>query len=150
VHTAGSTDGVLVVLGPAAAAMRRRLGPLAWCALEALHERASVTEHGLIAAVSVSALADELGVAKNTAHRAVKTLRGAGLLEHAQARAPAGRFDISSYSLATPDDVLTRCPLQPSPSARSARGSRSGAGRRAVAAPAVGGFDEQLALLPLA
>jgi hypothetical protein len=147
VDIAGSTDDRLVVLGPAAAATRRRLGPLAWCALEALHQRAALTDSGWIADVSVQILAIELGVAKNTAHRALKTLRGAGLLEHTQTRAAAGRFDTSAYRLATADDVLSRHTLK-SPGRSSSR-SRSGAGRRLVAA-AAGGSVEQLALLPLA
>ena len=95
-------------------------------------------------------LAVELGVAKNTAHRAIKTLRGAGLLEHDQARAAAGRFDTSAYRLAVP----TTCSPVP---------ARPVCGRPVVASRAVGrrppgrggsvragGFDEQLALLPLA
>jgi hypothetical protein len=139
-----------VVLGPAAPAMRRRLGPLAWCALEALHQRATQTGSALIADVSVNALSRELGVAKNTAHRALKALRSAGLLRHDQARGVAGRFDTSRYRLTVPTDVLARRPLPPE-TARPLRGaSRSDAGRPVVAASPVGRpVAEQLALLPL-
>jgi DNA-binding IclR family transcriptional regulator len=144
-----TTDHVSVVLGPAAPAMRRRLGPLAWCALEALHELATVTDDGLIAEVSLETLAVELGVAKNTAHRALKALRGAGLIEHDQARAAAGLFDTSRYCLAVAADVLARLPVaQPATAAPSRRRVRSAAGRRAAVASDAGGFVEQLVLLP--
>ena len=77
------------------AQLRRRLGPVAWCALECLLER---SRNG-IAEVSVRALSVELGVAKNTAHRAVTALRPAGLIDHVQGRRADGRFQPGRYRL---------------------------------------------------
>jgi IclR-like helix-turn-helix domain-containing protein len=147
--TTRSTPGLTVVLGAGAPALRRRLGPLAWCALEALHQLATLTDDALIADVSLQTLAVELGVAKNTAHRALKTLRGAGLIEHDQARAAAGLFDTSRYRLDVADDVLTHLPLaQPATATSSRRRVRSATSRRAAVAADAGGFVEQLVLLP--
>jgi hypothetical protein len=140
-------DGI-VVLGPASPSLRRRVGPLAWCALEALHQRAVPVGGALIAEMSQNALARELGVAKNTAHRALKTLRSAGLLEHDQARGAAGRFDGSRYRLTVSQDVIARRPHQPGPARASRRRSGSDARRGVVAAPDAGEFGEQLVLLP--
>jgi hypothetical protein len=138
-----------VTLGSAAPALRRRLGPLAWCALEALYERTHLSDGELITDSSLLVLAGELGVAKNTAHRAVKTLRGARVVELDQTRNPRGRFGATTYRLTVPDDVLRR-QLPPTPAvARPPRGARRVGGRRPVVAPAVAGFAEQLALLPL-
>lgn len=79
-----------------AAALRRDLGPTAWCALECLLER---TDGGAIAVVSVRSLAADLGVAKNTAHRALAALVRAGIAEAVQERATDGRFRPGGYRL---------------------------------------------------
>jgi hypothetical protein len=91
-----------------------------------------------------------MGVAKNTAQRALLGLRRARLVAFAQPRDSSGRFDNSSYRLNIPDDVLTRQPVPRRRVARSLPGPTSGRRRRAVAASPVGGFAEQLVLLPLA
>lgn len=78
-----------------ARSLRRALGPLAWCALEALTERAD----GPIVGASVRSLAAELGVAKNTAHRALSALTRAGLIAPIQDRAANGRFSAGRYRL---------------------------------------------------
>ena len=96
-------------------------------------------------------LAVELGVAKNTAHRALKTLRGAGLLEHTQARAAAGRFDTSAYRLAVPDDVLTRSlrSISGRPAGRRvARGRPPAAGSRSRPMPAASTSSSSSSLSP--
>ena len=102
--------------------LRRRLGPLAWCALECLLERSS----GGVAQVSVRALAGELGVAKNTAHRAVAALRRAGLIDHVQGRRADGRFQPGRYRLSpgisatdVPSTALVRAPRHAPPPASS-------------------------------
>jgi predicted DNA-binding transcriptional regulator YafY len=61
-----------------------------------------------VADVSVRSLAVELGVAKNTALRAIKTLRAAGVVEHRQRRDGGGRYDASAYRLMLPTDVFSR------------------------------------------
>ena len=58
--------------GERAAALRRELGPVAWCALECLVER---SDDGRTVAASVRARRRRLGVAKNTAHRALRDAR---------------------------------------------------------------------------
>ena len=90
--------------GPRVDEMRRRVGPVAWCALEVLADRP--TAGGLVEA-SVRAVADELGVAKNTAHRAIAALGRAGLVEAVQARGADGRFASGRYRLHL-DDLTTR------------------------------------------
>jgi DNA-binding MarR family transcriptional regulator len=141
-------DGI-VVLGPASPSVRRRVGPLAWCALEALYQRAELIGDVLLAEISQSALARELGVAKNTAHRALKTLRSAGLLEHDQTRGVAGRFDGSRYRLTVSQDVIARSALNQARPVRPPRRRSNSGGRRQIAArPDAGEFGEQLVLVP--
>ncbi len=55
------------------------LGPLAWAALEVLVAASRDEVDDVMAAATVREVAAELGVAKNTAHRAMRTLRSAGL-----------------------------------------------------------------------
>jgi DNA-binding IclR family transcriptional regulator len=82
---------------PAAATLRREVGPVAWCVLECLLEQS--VDGGRTAAASVRALAAELGVAKNTAHRGITTLTRAGLVEAVQPRNADGRFQAGRYRL---------------------------------------------------
>ncbi len=82
--------------GSRAVDARRRVGPTAWCALECLIERST---DGRTAEASVRAVAAELGVAKNTAHRAIATLARAGLVEAVQHRGRRGRFEAGRYLL---------------------------------------------------
>ena len=114
--------------GPEAANVRRRLGPVAWCALECLVE-ASVD--GMTAASTVRSVAAQLGVAKNTAHRAIARLAAAGLVEPVQERAPDGQFRSGRYRL-----HLTGLGVAPPPRPARSRVARP------TAAP------EQLSLLP--
>ncbi len=60
----------------------------------------------LVAQASVRTIADDLGVAYNTALRALRSLRAAGLIEHRQARANAGLFGIAHYALTVPAEEL--------------------------------------------
>jgi hypothetical protein len=96
---------------PRAATLRRDLGPVAWCALECLVER---SDDGRTTAASVRAVAAELGVAKNTAHRALVALVRAGIAEGVQDRTTDGRFRRGGYRLHLGD-------LAPSPPARPTR-----------------------------
>ncbi len=100
------TAARVISLGPAAAAMRRQLSPLSWCALEAVVARVRTSDNGSFSDVSVRSLASELAVATNTAQRALKKLRGAGLIEQSQRRDHSGRFDTISYRVTIPPDVL--------------------------------------------
>lgn len=117
--------------GDRAAALRRSLGPVPWCALECLIER---SDDGRSVDASVRLVAAELGVAKNTAHRALRALALAGLVAAEQQRTDDGRFRSGRYRLHL-DDLLDRAP-RPAPPAR----------RR----PAPVAADGQLTLLPSA
>jgi len=63
-------------------------------------------------AASVRAVAADLGVAKNTAHRALASLARAGLVEPVQARDTDGRFRPGSYVLHL-GDLLAPAPSSP-------------------------------------
>ena len=96
-----------LVTGPSAAALRRELGPVAWCALECLVER---SDDGATTEASVRVIAADLGVAKNTAHRAVAALARAGLIELIQDRHADGRFRSGRYRLHLDDLLGPRTP----------------------------------------
>ena len=95
-----------LLLGPTADETRRSLGPLAWAALEALVTDARPTGDVDVADTSVRQLAEHLGVAKNTAHRALTALRSAGFIEPLQSRSTAGQFASGSYRLAVAPSIL--------------------------------------------
>ena len=82
--------------GLRSASLRRDLGPAAWCALECLVESST---DGHTADTSVRAVAAELGVAKNTAHRAIAALTRAGLITAEQHRDGTGKFRPGRYRL---------------------------------------------------
>lgn len=109
--------------------LRRDLGPTAWCALECLLERA---DGGPVVVASVRSLAADLGVAKNTAHRALVSLVRAGIAEPVQERAADGRFRPGGY----------RLELGAIPASGTTRPTRSRTAAPAVPDPA------QLSLLP--
>ena len=77
--------------------LRRALGPTAWVVLEVLVERSEELAGERVSVTSVRAVASELGVAKNTAARALSMLRTAGVITVAQGRDAAGRFAEASY-----------------------------------------------------
>ena len=98
-----------IVVGPAAAAVRRAVGPVAWCALEylAASPRGGHDDRDTVAA-SVRSLATGLGVSKNTVNRAVSVLRAAGLVEPVQTRSDTGRFAAGRYRLVVAPSVVER------------------------------------------
>ena len=76
----------------------RRLGPTAWAVLEVLRERSTVDDRGeVFADTSVRSLAEELGLAKNTVHRALRRLRRHGLINARQNRTSADMFARGEY-----------------------------------------------------
>jgi IclR helix-turn-helix domain len=96
----------VIAPGPRAAATRRSLGPVAWCVLECLLERSG---DGRTSAASVRSVAADLGVAKNTAHRAIASLVSAGVAEAVHERDAGGRFRPGRYRLHV-GDLLTTDP----------------------------------------
>jgi DNA-binding transcriptional MocR family regulator len=81
--------------------LRRALGSTAWVAFEVLVERSATEAGERVAVASVRTVAAELGVAKNTAARALAVLRAAGVVTVAQARDGAGHFAQASYLIHT-------------------------------------------------
>ena len=61
----------------------------------------------LVAEVSIRSLAASLGVAKDTAARAVRRLSDLGVIEADQRRADSGMFQTGVYRLAVPTACLT-------------------------------------------
>lgn len=107
-----------VVVGAASSELRRALGPTSWVVLEELLLRSRATTDECVACVSVRALAASLGFAKDTAARAIRRLRDAGLVTVAQQRAEAGIFDTGSYVIAIPNGVTL---IAPTPAASQSR-----------------------------
>jgi len=129
VRTAAVSVGVAaggVVVRAEAAALRRQLGAMPWCALEAVV--AASNDSGL-AAVSIRSLAIELGVSKNTVQRALAVLRDAGLIQVAAARREAGRFTAGGYRVTAASSLLARADTALTPA--SAVAEKSGRSRRA-------------------
>ena len=80
----------------------RQLGTTAWAVLEVLRQRSVSDDHGdLVVHVSIRSLAVELGLAKNTVHRALRRLRERGLIDAREARTAAGTFWCGHYALTT-------------------------------------------------
>ena len=112
-----------VVVGAASSELRRALGPTSWVVLEELLLRSHGTTDECVACVSVRSLAASLGLAKDTAARAIRRLSDAGLVTVAQQRTEAGIFDTGSYVVAIPNGVtlIAPAPAAPQPRARVGR-----------------------------
>ena len=82
---------VAVTIGAAAADVRRAVGLTAWCALEVLAATPAESGEPWAVGSSVRDVAARLGVAPNTAQRAIGVLRDARLVTVIQGRAFAGR-----------------------------------------------------------
>ena len=109
-----------VVVGAASSDLRRALGPTSWMVLEELWLRSAGTADECVARVSIRALADALGLAKDTVARAIRRLRDAGLVTVTQRRTNAGVFDTGTYLIALPDSVtlVASAPTAAQPRAR--------------------------------
>lgn len=130
-----------IVVGSSADALRRRVGPTGWCALECLVSQARPTDAGLVVDTSVRSLADDLGIAKNTAHRALTSLSKSGLATARQQRTEAGRFATGRYLLSVPEDAIATTPNAPTDSSTSRTPPRPNR-------PAPRALHSQLSLLP--
>lgn len=109
--------------------LRRRLGPLAWAVLQDLAEDAEMVDGRLVARSSARRLAANLGIGKDTAARALRTLTAAGLIAAVAAeRGERGRFAVGGYRLteAAPPATPVRPPVPetrpaPTPAAAAQR-----------------------------
>ncbi len=99
-----------LVLTPASRAWRRRLGALAWAALEDLALAAHGSEQGWVAPVGVRAVASSIGVTKDTAARAIAALGAVEFVVLQRVEGRDGRHR-SGYRLRLPDGLeLRTCP----------------------------------------
>lgn len=132
-----------MIIGVDAAAMRRQVGPVSWCVLEALAARIDTTAR---AQVSIRSLSGELGVSKNTVHRAIGVLRTAGLVEPIEQRRDDGRYGVGGYRVTVARSVLAPvdAPLAVSNTRSDIEQRRSPRRSRRVVRPVV----DQLSLLP--
>jgi len=105
-QTAGEAKSAALVIGPDGAALRRQVGPMAWCVLEALAASPLPGDGNSVVLASVRSIAHQLGVSRNTVHRALVKLTAAGLVEARQRRADSGRFDAGFCRLCLPETVL--------------------------------------------
>ena len=108
-----------IVVAFEASELRRELGPTSWMVLEELLLRSTGPADECIAIVSVRALAASLGLAKDTAGRAIRRLRDAGLVTVAQLRTAAGIFDTGTYLIAVPDCIALNAPTPAAPQPRA-------------------------------
>lgn len=98
--------GALLILGPLAPSLRRRIGPVAWVVLECLAEHAVVRGDVTVSCRSVRGLADELDLSKDSVARALQRLRRNGLVAHVGDRGGDGRFGRGHYVLSSPAGVF--------------------------------------------
>lgn len=132
-----------VVVGTAAHDVRRAVGPTSWCVLEVLAATPADSGEPWVVPSSVRHVAAQLGIAANTAQRALAVLRDAGLVTPSQRRELAGRFGGGTYVLTVDSDVLDRRVLE---SVSVAQPPVAAPRPRAAAAPVLH-HGEQLALL---
>ena len=119
-----------IVVAFEASALRRDLGPTSWMALEELLLGSTGPVDACVSRVSIRALAASLGLSKDTACRAIRRLRDAGLVNVTQQRTVAGIFDTGAYLIAVPDCITVNAPTQsPRPPKKPAR-PRARASRR--------------------
>lgn len=95
-----------IVVFPAAAELRRAVGPTAWVVLEELLAHSTGDDGELVAVASVRSIAATVGIAKDTAARALARLRRLGLIEHTQDRATTGVFAAATYRITIPTGTV--------------------------------------------
>ncbi len=111
VHTCVLPAAAALVTEPPVAAWLRRLGPLAWVALEHLALSSHLSDQGWVAPVGVRDVATGINVTKDTAARAVATLRTAGLVVFAHVESQDGHKR-SGYQIHLPEPLkLSACPI---------------------------------------
>jgi DNA-binding transcriptional ArsR family regulator len=133
---------VAVMVGREAGDVRRAIGPTAWCALEVLATTPADDGELWVVRSSVRDVAARLGVAPNTAQRALAVLRDAGLVTVIQDREHGGRFGGTAYRLTVDASVLCRRTREP-----LSASSPTLAPRPRVASKPVAAFGQQLVLL---
>lgn len=102
---ADSPTGAIVVF-PAAAELRRAAGPTAWVVLEELLAHSTGDDGDLVVVALVRSIAATVGIAKDTAARALARLRRLGLIEHTQDRSATGVFAAATYRFVIPTGTV--------------------------------------------
>jgi hypothetical protein len=100
----GAPPGPVLVIAGESLPWRRRVGPLAWTALQHLALSSHHTDQGWAVAAGVRDIAVGLGVTKDTAARAVSTLVDTGLVSRARVQTLEGR-QRSGYLLHLPRPI---------------------------------------------
>ena len=136
----------MLVLGPRAHELRRRIGPNAWVLLEEMMQRSTGDRDHVVAQVSIRSLAASLGLARDTVARAVRRLRDLGVVVAEQARSESGLFESGSYRLAVPAACLSIA-RAPQPSVAPPSAPPPAARPPAARAPAAPRPSGQLSLL---
>jgi DNA-binding transcriptional ArsR family regulator len=106
-----------VLLSAESRALRRRLHPLAWMALEEVALDAVAEEGRFVARTSARRVAELLQVDPGSAARALRVLREHGLVALEREKGSAGRFGLSVYVLGAVAGltVLGRGAVEPRP-----------------------------------
>ena len=119
-----------LVVTPAVATIRRRLGPVAWVVLEELLLGAGPADGTAGTTRSCDAtvrdLAERLGLDKDTVARAVRRLADDGLIAREQARTVDGTFTRTTYRV----DGPRRPPHRPERTHRASAAAPDGPPRR--------------------
>jgi DNA-binding transcriptional MocR family regulator len=93
--------------------------------LEDLMLRSTTVGERRVARVSIRSLAGSLGMAKDTAARALRRLRSAGVVTGVQQRTAAGVFDTGIYLISVSPEVLVVKMSSAKPAPSAARGRQS-------------------------
>jgi hypothetical protein len=102
----GEQRNTSLVICPPSSGLRRTLDPAAWVVLEEMLLRSTAVGAHRVARVSVRSLAGSLGLAKDTAARAIRRLRAAGVVSGAQQRTAAGAFDTGIYVITVSPEII--------------------------------------------
>jgi hypothetical protein len=100
----GAPPGPALVIATQSLPLQRRVGPLAWTALQHLALRSDRTDQGWAVAVGVRDIAAGLGVTKDTAARAISVLVNNGLVRRGRVQSPSGHRR-SGYLLCLPPPI---------------------------------------------
>jgi hypothetical protein len=112
--SASAWEGTFSAAAEGERALRRSLGLTAWAVLADVCMDAQPDDAGIdVVATSARRVAGHLGIAKDTAARALRRLTAAGILRRRpQGAGPAGRFTPGIYELRLPFPV-TALPCRP-------------------------------------
>ena len=107
-----------VLIGPESIELCRTVGPTAWAVLVEMAQRSTGDGDEIVAQVSIRTLAASVGIAKDTAARAVRRLRRVGLIAAVQSRTSTGAFDVGTYRLSVPSAAISAVSSSLPPAAR--------------------------------